>query len=154
MPNYRLTINGREQQTGDVPADMPLLWVLRDTLNMKGTKFGCGIGACGACTVQIDGTPVLSCLVVALEAIGRDVRTVEGYKASGAAQGVALQWIRSGRTVTFDPDQISAIVAYLETLRGMDAAMRLYAKCGFEPIPGPLGATGHFSCDRYYLRDL
>ena len=56
MPNYRLNVNGR-QQTVDVPADMPLLWVLRDILNLKGTKFGCGVGACGACTVQIAAKP-------------------------------------------------------------------------------------------------
>ena len=60
MPNYRLNVNGR-QQTVDVPADMPLLWVLRDTLNMKGTKFGCGVGACGACTVNIGNDARRAC---------------------------------------------------------------------------------------------
>ena len=59
MP-YKLTVNG-QSKTVDVPADMPLLWVLRDVLNMKGTKFGCGIGACGACTVQIDGQARRAC---------------------------------------------------------------------------------------------
>ena len=60
MPNYRLTING-SQRTVDVPAEMPLLWVLRDTLNLKGTKFGCGVGACGACTVHINNEPRRAC---------------------------------------------------------------------------------------------
>ena len=59
MP-YKLTVNG-QSKTVDVPADMPLLWVLRDVLHMKGTKFGCGIGACGACTVQIDGRREAPC---------------------------------------------------------------------------------------------
>ena len=59
MP-YTLKING-QSKTFDVPADMPLLWVLRDVLNMKGTKFGCGIGACGACTVQVGGRAVRGC---------------------------------------------------------------------------------------------
>ena len=59
MP-FKLTVNGRSS-TVDVPADMPLLWVLRDVLNMKGTKFGCGVGQCGACTVHLGGRAVRSC---------------------------------------------------------------------------------------------
>jgi isoquinoline 1-oxidoreductase alpha subunit len=61
MPNYRLTVNGRAQTVNDVPADMPLLWVLRDVLNLKGTKFGCGVGFCGACTVHVGNNAVRSC---------------------------------------------------------------------------------------------
>lgn len=81
MPNYRLTVNGR-QQTVDVPADMPLLWVLRDTLNLKGTKFGCGVGACGACTVQINGEARRSCQTQ-VSSVNQAVTTIEGLSADG-----------------------------------------------------------------------
>lgn len=82
MPNYRLTVNGR-QQTVDVPAEMPLLWVLRDTLNLKGTKFGCGIGACGACTVQINGEARRSCQTQ-VSAVTQAVTTIEGLSPDGS----------------------------------------------------------------------
>ena len=83
MPNYRLTVNGR-QQTVDVPADMPLLWVLRDTLNMKGTKFGCGVGACGACTVNIGNDARRACQTQ-ISAVGNNaVTTIEGLSADGS----------------------------------------------------------------------
>ena len=81
MPNYRLQVNGR-QQTVDVPADMPLLWVLRDTLNMKGTKFGCGVGACGACTVQINGEARRSCQTQ-VSAVNQAITTIEGLSPDG-----------------------------------------------------------------------
>lgn len=82
MPNYRLTVNGR-QQTVDVPADMPLLWVLRDTLNLKGTKYGCGVGACGACTVQINGEARRSCQTQ-VSNVNQAVTTIEGLSADGS----------------------------------------------------------------------
>jgi isoquinoline 1-oxidoreductase subunit alpha len=82
MPNYRLNVNGR-QQTVDVPADMPLLWVLRDTLNLKGTKFGCGIGACGACTVHINGEPRRSCSTQ-VSTVNQAITTIEGLSADGS----------------------------------------------------------------------
>jgi len=82
MPNYRLTVNGRAQTVNDVPADMPLLWVLRDVLNMKGTKFGCGIGACGACTVNMGGRAVRSCSTQ-ISAVNAAVTTIEGLSADG-----------------------------------------------------------------------
>ena len=72
-----LTINGR-QQSVDVPDDTPLLWVLRDSLNMTGTKFGCGISQCGACTVLVDGTPVRSCSTRISQIAGKRVTTIEG----------------------------------------------------------------------------
>ena len=82
MP-YTLKING-QSKTVDVPADMPLLWVLRDVLNMKGTKFGCGIGACGACTVHVDGRAVRGCLTQVSTVGNKDVKTIEGLSTDGS----------------------------------------------------------------------
>ena len=72
-----LTING-EAKSFDAPADMPLLWVLRDILGMTGTKFGCGVAQCGACTVHIDGEPTRSCQVPLQDVAGKKVTTIEG----------------------------------------------------------------------------
>lgn len=81
MP-YNLTVNGR-QQSVDVPGDTPLLWVIRDVLNLKGTKFGCGIAQCGACTVHINGTATRSCVTPVQSAANRNVTTIEGLSADG-----------------------------------------------------------------------
>ncbi len=77
MPSFSLTVNGRPV-TADAPADIPLLWFLRETLGLTGTKFGCGISLCGACTVHLDGTPIRSCITPAAPAAGKSVTTVEG----------------------------------------------------------------------------
>jgi isoquinoline 1-oxidoreductase alpha subunit len=79
---YKLSINGKSQ-TVDVPAEMPMLWVLRDTLNMKGTKFGCGIGACGACTIQVDGVAVRGCQTQVSTVGSKSVTTIEGLSPDG-----------------------------------------------------------------------
>ena len=81
MP-YTLNVNGKST-TVDVPADMPLLWVLRDVINLKGTKFGCGIGQCGACTVHISGAATRSCQTTVALAAGKPVTTIEGLSADG-----------------------------------------------------------------------
>jgi isoquinoline 1-oxidoreductase alpha subunit len=73
----QFTINGKSVEVDADPA-MPLLWVLRDLLNLTGTKFGCGIGACGACAVLADNRAVRSCVTMARDAAGRDIRTIEG----------------------------------------------------------------------------
>jgi isoquinoline 1-oxidoreductase subunit alpha len=76
-----LTVNGKTY-TVNVSSDTPLLWVLRDTLGLTGTKYGCGIEVCGACTVLLDGEPVRSCDTDVTEAVGRQITTVEGLSAN------------------------------------------------------------------------
>jgi isoquinoline 1-oxidoreductase subunit alpha len=88
----KLTING-EQKSVDVPPDMPLLWVLRDVLGMTGTKFGCGIAQCGACTVHIDGKPVRSCVLTVGAARDHDITTIEGIGASEVGARVQKAWL-------------------------------------------------------------
>ncbi len=82
-----LSINGKSYEV-DVESDTPLLWVLRDTIGITGTKYGCGVGACGACTVHLDGVPVRGCQTPASSAIGRHVVTIEGIhdKVAGAVR--------------------------------------------------------------------
>ncbi|MGC4047873.1 MAG: (2Fe-2S)-binding protein [Armatimonas sp.] len=80
---YNLTVNGKAASV-DVPADMPLLWVLRDLLDLPGTKYGCGIGMCGACTVLVEGQPVKSCSRAISEVAGKKVTTIEGLHPTGA----------------------------------------------------------------------
>jgi len=91
MPVYSLTVNGRPR-TVDAPADKPLLWVLREDLDLKGTKFGCGIALCGACTVHADGEPVRACVTRVADAAGRSVVTIEGLSAQGQ-DPVQRAWI-------------------------------------------------------------
>ena len=77
----------------DVPEDMPLLWVVRDVLGMTGTKFGCGIGQCGACTVHVDGQPRRSCLTRTADIAGRRITTIEGIGATPAGKAVQDAWL-------------------------------------------------------------
>jgi len=81
MPSYNLTVNGR-RQTVDVPEDMPLLWVLRDELDLKGTKFGCGASFCGACTVHMGNNAVRSC-ITPISKVTQAVTTIEGLSPDG-----------------------------------------------------------------------
>lgn len=81
MPVKTLSVNGRDLQV-TAPDDMPLLWVLRDLLHLRGTKFGCGRALCGACTVHIDGLATRSCVFPVAAAVGKKVRTIEGLGAT------------------------------------------------------------------------
>lgn len=80
---FELTVNGRKRSV-EVPADTPLLWVLRDVLNLHGTKYGCGIGQCGACTVHLHGQPVRSCLTPMSSAANAHITTIEGISPDGS----------------------------------------------------------------------
>lgn len=91
MP-YDLQVNGQPQQV-DVPADMPLLWVLRDVIGLTGTKYGCGIAQCGACTVHLDGKPVRSCVLPVAAVGGRAVTTVEAVGAMPQGKAVQEAWL-------------------------------------------------------------
>jgi isoquinoline 1-oxidoreductase subunit alpha len=82
MP-YTLTVNGKSR-TVDAPPDMPLLWVLRDLLDLRGTKYGCGAGICGACTVHIGGRPIRSCQTPIAKVAGASVTTIEGLSQDGS----------------------------------------------------------------------
>ncbi len=87
-----LSINGTPRDV-DVPDDMPLLWVIRDVLQMTGTKFGCGIGACGACTVHLDGQPIRSCVTPVTVAAGKSITTIEAVGDTPAGKKVQEAWI-------------------------------------------------------------
>ena len=86
-----LTVNGRHHNV-DVSADMPLLWVIRDVVGLTGTKFGCGLSQCGACTVHLNGEPVRSCVTPASSAVGKKVTTIEGLSPT-ASHALQVAWI-------------------------------------------------------------
>ena len=87
-----LTINGKSVQI-EVEESMPLLWVLRDELNMTGTKYGCGVSACGACTVLVDGEAMRTCTLPVSSAIGKEITTIEGIAKEGILSAVQKAWI-------------------------------------------------------------
>jgi|SRR5450631_2192536 isoquinoline 1-oxidoreductase subunit alpha len=91
MASIPLTLNGQLQHL-DVDGDMPLLWVLRDVLGLTGTKLGCGVAQCGACTVHVDGKPTRSCVLAISAVAGKHVTTIEGLSADGS-HPVQLAWV-------------------------------------------------------------
>jgi len=92
VPVYELEVNG-EQKRLETEPDMPLLWALRDMLGLVGTKYGCGIGQCGACTVHVDGAPVRSCLATVASVAKRSVTTIEGLARGTALHPLQQAWI-------------------------------------------------------------
>ena len=90
----RLTVNG-QAHTVDVDPNTPLLWVLREQIGLTGTKYGCGIAQCGACTVHIDGVAMRSCGVQVSEAVGKQITTIEGLAAEGRLHKVQQAWINN-----------------------------------------------------------
>lgn len=86
-----LSINGKEEKI-DAPEDMPILWALRDTLHLTGTKFGCGMAQCGACTVHLDGQPIRSCVTPVAAAIGKKITTIEDIHNDKVGKAVQEAW--------------------------------------------------------------
>lgn len=92
MPSYTLSVN-RRRHTVEAPADMPLLWVLRDIIGLTGTKYGCGTGQCRACTVHLDGAAIFSCQIPVSAATSQEITTIEGLAAATALHPVQQAWI-------------------------------------------------------------
>jgi isoquinoline 1-oxidoreductase alpha subunit len=88
----RLNINGKSHDV-EVEPDTPLLWVIRETVGLTGTKYGCGIGQCGACTVHLDGVATRSCSIAVSAAADKEITTIEGLAANGEAHAVQKAWI-------------------------------------------------------------
>lgn len=113
---YTLNING-ESMSFDTPDDMPLLWLLRDVAGLTGTKFGCGMGLCGACTIHLDGQAVRSCVTPVSIAAGKRVTTIEGVGADRIGKVVQSAWceINVPQCGYCQPGQIMSATALLES---------------------------------------
>lgn len=132
-----LDVNGRKMQV-DADPDMPLLWALRDVLKLTGTKYGCGIGACGACTVHIDGAAVRACVTAVGDAAKSRITTIEGVGADSVGKAVQSAWITNdvAQCGYCQSGQIMQATALLRTKRKLtdtdiDAAMEdNICRCG------------------------
>ena len=91
----RLDINGKSHDV-DLPQDTPILWTVRDELGLTGTKFGCGAGLCGACTVHLDGQPIRSCITPISAAVGKKITTIEGIETQPLGAAVQAAWVKAG----------------------------------------------------------
>ncbi|HTK33694.1 MAG TPA: (2Fe-2S)-binding protein [Caulobacteraceae bacterium] len=133
-----LTVNGKQHQL-DVEDDAPLLWVLRDELGLTGTKFGCGIAACGACTVQIDGVAQRSCILPASRAAGKQITTIEGLSPT-SSHPVQVAWAAEDvpQCGYCQSGQIMAAAAFLKTHpeptdADIDQGITNLCRCGTYP---------------------
>ena len=137
MPEIQLTVNGKTL-SADVTEDMPLLWVLRDTMGLTGTKYGCGIGQCGACTVHLNGKPARSCLIPAVSVSEIDITTIEGIAKDGQLEPIQQVWIDKdvAQCGYCQAGQIMSALALLQenskpSDKDIDEAMRgNYCRCG------------------------
>ena len=132
----RFTVNGRPREV-DVEPEMPLLWVLRDELDVKGPKYGCGVAQCGACTVLVDGAPVRSCVLAVSKVAGRRVVTIEGLAQGERLHPVQQAWIdqQVPQCGYCQGGQILAAVALLSKYpnpsdRQIDEALTNLCRCG------------------------
>lgn len=134
-----LSINGQSVEL-DVEPDMPLLWVLRDELGLMGTKFGCGVAACGACTVHVDGVAIRSCAYPVEAAVGTDIVTIEGLAGDQNRTAVQQAWIdhQIPQCGYCQSGMIMAVAALLEanpapTDDEIDASLTNICRCGSYP---------------------
>ena len=132
----RLTINGTAHDV-DVDPNTPLLWVIRENVGLTGTKYGCGIAQCGACTIHIDGVAVRSCGMVVSDAVGKQITTIEGLAANGALHKVQKAWIDHDvpQCGYCQSGMIMAVTALLKekpkpTDADIDAAITNICRCG------------------------
>jgi isoquinoline 1-oxidoreductase subunit alpha len=136
---YLLSINGQSHEF-DVEGDMPLLWLIRDHLNLTGTKFGCGVAQCGACTVHVDGVPTRSCVLTVANSVNRNITTIEGLQ-SAQAMAVQQAWVelQVPQCGYCQSGQVMSATALLEQNRNptdsdIDAAMSgNICRCGTYP---------------------
>lgn len=131
----KLNINGKTRQV-DVEPEMPLLWVLRDVLDLKGTKFGCGLGQCGSCTVHLDGVAVRSCMFPVSAVAGKKITTIEGLSRNGT-HPVQKAWVEHQvpQCGYCQSGQIMTAAALLNKKRNptdkdIDEAMTNICRCG------------------------
>jgi aerobic-type carbon monoxide dehydrogenase small subunit (CoxS/CutS family) len=136
MPQYKLLVNGRRRSV-DVSANTPLLWALRDHLDLTGTKYGCGAGLCGACTVHLDGSPTRSCTLPVSAVGSKKITTIEGLGSEKILHAVQQAWIAEDvpQCGYCQSGQIMAAAALLAKNRhptdaDIDAAMTNICRCG------------------------
>jgi isoquinoline 1-oxidoreductase subunit alpha len=132
----RLTINGKSQEV-NVNPNTPLLWAIREQVGLTGTKYGCGIAACGACTVHLDGAAVRSCMVPVSAAVGKQVTTIEGLASGGVLTKVQKAWLDNDvpQCGFCQPGMIMAVEALLKakpkpTDADIDAGITNICRCG------------------------
>ena len=132
----RLTINGKTQDV-DVDPDTPLLWAIREQVGLTGTKYGCGVAQCGACTVHIDGAAVRSCVMPVSGAVGRNITTIEGLAVNGKLTRVQQAWLDNDvpQCGYCQSGMIMAVTALLTTTpeptdAQIDAVITNICRCG------------------------